>query len=59
MSSVKVLGVVPPQHQATLSAGALNFVATLHRAFNGKRKELLQARVARQKRIEQGELGFI
>lgn len=34
---------------------ALAFVATLHRQFNGRRKELLAAREARQGRIDAGE----
>ena len=54
--SIQVLGSVPPQHQQTLSPQALNFVATLQRAFNGRRKELLKARIVRQQKIEQGSL---
>ena len=56
MSSIQVLGIVPPQHQQTLSKEALKFIATLHRAFNPRRKELLKARVQRQLKIEQGTL---
>ena len=54
--SIQVLGVVPPQHQQILSPAALKFVATLHRTFNSRRKELLKARVARQLKIEQGSV---
>jgi malate synthase len=53
---VKVLGAIPPQHQETISPGALKFIVTLHRVFNQRRKTLLAARVTRQKRIEQGEV---
>ncbi|KAJ3323803.1 Malate synthase, glyoxysomal [Boothiomyces sp. JEL0866] len=58
MSSVgiKVLAPVPPQHQDTLSAAALKFLATLNRTFNQRRKDLLALRVKRQERIEKGEV---
>ncbi|KAJ3255551.1 Malate synthase, glyoxysomal [Boothiomyces macroporosus] len=58
MSSVgiKVLAPVPPQHQDTLSAPALKFLATLNRTFNQRRKDLLAVRVKRQERIEKGEV---
>ena len=38
-----------------LSDDALNFVATLHRAFEPRRRELLAAREARQVRLDAGE----
>ena len=34
----------------------LEFVAKLHRAFEGRRQELLKARVERQARIDAGEM---
>jgi malate synthase len=54
--TIQVLGHVPPQHQDIVSPQALQFLATLQRAFNQRRKDLLQKRVQRQKRIEQGEI---
>ncbi|MEJ2434086.1 MAG: malate synthase A [Pseudolabrys sp.] len=39
-----------------LSAGALAFLADLHRRFDGRRRDLLAARAARQKRFDAGEL---
>lgn len=50
---------VPVSSEASskiLTPEAISFLATLHRAFNGRRKELLQARIDRQKRIDGGEL---
>ncbi|KAI8892053.1 malate synthase [Globomyces pollinis-pini] len=55
-AGIKVLGAVPPQHADILSPAALNFIGTLNRCFNARRKQLLEARVLRQKRLEQGEL---
>ncbi|KAI8914291.1 malate synthase [Gorgonomyces haynaldii] len=53
---VSVLAPVPPQHQEILSFEALKFIATLQRAFNGRRKDLLQNRVKRQQALEKGHL---
>lgn len=39
-----------------LTSEALDFVAGLHRTFNGHRQELLAARVERQARFDAGEL---
>jgi malate synthase len=39
-----------------LTAGALDFLAMLHREFNGRRLELLDRRRARQRRLDEGEL---
>src|ERR1700683_396637 len=41
--------------QAILSPEALEFLAALHAEFGGRVGELLQARVARKRRIEAGE----
>jgi malate synthase len=56
MNQVKILAPIAPQHQDTLSPGALKFLVTLHRAFNQRRIALVKAREARQKRIENGEM---
>ncbi|KAJ3172754.1 hypothetical protein HDU87_007842 [Geranomyces variabilis] len=52
---VSVLGPVKPQYADILSVPAQEFIATLHRAFNGRRKELLQKRVQREKEIDAGK----
>jgi malate synthase len=44
------------KYEAVLTPEALDFVATLQREFNPTRLELLAARVARQLRIDAGEL---
>jgi malate synthase len=47
---------IPDNARKIFTPEALGFLATLHRTFNGRRKELLTARVERQKRIDNGEL---
>lgn len=47
---------IPSHAEKIFTKDAIAFVASLHRAFNGRRKELLQARKARQARIDAGEL---
>ena len=44
-----------PGFDRILTPEALKFVAGLHRKFDGRRKELLAARVERQKRLDAGE----
>jgi hypothetical protein len=52
---VRILGPVDGSEQARiLSVEAQAFVATLHRCFNTRRKELLQKRVTRQYEIDAG-----
>lgn len=53
---VQILGSVDPLAAEILTVDAQRFVATLHRCFNGKRKELLHRRVTRQYEIDAGEL---
>lgn len=53
---VKFIAPVPPHCADIFSVEAQAFVATLHRAFNGRRKELLQARDLRQKQLDDGIL---
>ncbi len=45
-----------PRFDEILTPDALTFVAKLHRAFEPRRQELLKARVARQARIDAGEM---
>src|SRR5579863_1336370 len=45
-----------PRFDEILTTDALAFVARLHRAFKPRRQELLKARIARQARIDAGEM---
>ncbi|MDR3388186.1 MAG: malate synthase A [Rudaea sp.] len=55
-SGVEIAAPLHPRFEEILSHDALALVAILHRAFNGRRKELLQARIARQARIDAGQM---
>ena len=57
---LQISGPVHPQQSEVLTPEALEFLATLHRHFNGRRKDLLSARNERQKRLDVGEKpGFL
>lgn len=59
-SGVQVLGALSPEASEVLSPPALAFVADLHRRFDGRRLELLRARIARQESFDAGVLpGFL
>lgn len=53
---VQVLGAFKPEYAEILTTDALKFIAGLHRRFNGRRKELLALREARQKDLDAGKL---
>jgi malate synthase len=53
---VQITADVSPEMAEILTPDALALVATLHRAFESRRRELLEARVARAKRLDAGEL---
>ncbi|HXY68852.1 MAG TPA: malate synthase A [Gemmatimonadales bacterium] len=53
---LEIRGPVAAEHAAILDAGALGFIAGLARAFDGRRRELLAARRARQEEIRQGRM---
>jgi malate synthase len=55
-AGVVVRGPLEPRFAEILTPDALTFVAELHRKFDGRRVQLLQARTARQARISAGEL---
>ncbi len=55
-AGVVVRGALEPRFSEILTLEALAFVAALHRKFNARRVELLQARSARQARLSAGEL---
>jgi malate synthase len=54
-ASVEFLAPVTTAYAEMLTPEAVAFVAGLQRSFNGRRKELLKARVARQGRLDAGE----
>src|SRR4029453_16770473 len=57
---VEVLGPPEPRFDEILTDEALAFVAGLQREFGGRRAELLEARAARQARLDEGERpGFL
>mgnify|MGYP001806931657 CR=1 FL=1 len=51
---VAILGPVTAEQASILSPEAQLFVATLHRTFNPRRKELLKRRDERQKDLDAG-----
>ena len=57
--ALEILGPATPRSHEVLTREALDFVAALHREFDGRRRELLHARVTRQAAIEDGAMpGF-
>src|SRR5215213_7585799 len=56
ITDIDVRGEVLPEWDAVLSDEALGFVATLHKEFDGRRRELLAGREARKLRLDAGEL---
>ncbi len=50
-----VIGTPSPEQDAVLTPAALIFLSKLHRKFNPRRLQLLQARAERQSRLEKGE----
>lgn len=55
-NDVAIRAEVTPEYEKILSGEALSFLVKLHRQFNGRRQELLQARQRRQERIDGGEM---
>ncbi|HET6690173.1 MAG TPA: malate synthase A [Miltoncostaeaceae bacterium] len=53
---VQITADVSPEMAEILTPDALALVATLHREFESRRRELLEARVARAERLDAGEL---
>ncbi len=54
-SGVEIRAVAGPRFGDILSPPALAFLADLHRRFDARRRELLEARAERQKRFDAGE----
>ena len=53
---IEIKGQPQPGQERVLTPEAIEFLAGLHREFNGERKRLLAARVERQERIDAGEM---
>ena len=53
---ITITGAMAPGFERILTDDALGFIAGLHRQFNARRKDLLAARVERQKRWDAGAL---
>ncbi len=56
LQGVTISGGRTPDYDAVLTPAALAFLAKLHRVFDTRRRQLLQQRVARQARLDAGEL---
>jgi len=56
ISAIEIKAAVSPEYNEILTSEALEFVYQLHKNFNARRKELLQNRIERQRRIDAGEL---
>jgi len=56
VGGVKIGGEMGPRFDEILTPAALQFLAELHRKFEGTRKQLLARRVDRQHRFDAGEL---
>jgi malate synthase len=60
LPGVKIIAHISESYAEILTPEAVAFVVDLHRTFNGRRKELLDARHQRQKRLDAGEKpGFL
>lgn len=55
-AGVEIHAAIKPEYRRILTPDALALVARLHRAFNGRRRDLLNARAERQARIDAGEM---
>jgi malate synthase len=56
VAGAEIAAAAAPRQNEVLTPEAIEFVAELERRFGARRRELLQARVERQQRIDQGEL---
>ena len=56
VDGVVIKGAMKPGYERILTQEALEFVVALERKFGARRKELLAARAARQKKFDAGEL---
>jgi len=56
LQNIEIKGEITPEFAEILTPEALNFVATLVRAFSDRREELLQRRAQRQAEIDAGKM---
>jgi malate synthase len=56
LESIHITGAITPEFAEILTPEAVNFVATLARAFTKRRETLLQRRVQRQAEIDAGKM---
>ena len=56
LENIEFTGEITPEFAEILTPEAMNFVATLVRAFSGRREELLQRRAQRQAEIDAGKM---
>ena len=56
LKSIEIKGEITPEFAEILTPEAIDFVATLVRAFSDRREELLQRRVQRQAEIDAGKM---
>lgn len=56
IEGVQIRGTIPDNARHILTKDAVAFLATLHRTFNARRKELLAKRIVRQQEIDGGKL---
>src|SRR5215467_8919195 len=56
LKDIEIIGEVTPEYAEILTPEALNFVATLIRAFSNRREELWQRRARRQAEIDAGKM---
>ena len=54
-AGMEITGAIKPGYETVLTPDALALVAKLSRAFEPRRQELLAARVARARRLDEGE----
>lgn len=60
LESLQITGAINPAVEQVLTPEAKAFLTKLHKKFNGRRKELLNAREERQKELEEGKMpGFL
>src|SRR5882672_5840718 len=55
-AGVRVIAPIADPHTSILAAEALEFLATLHREFNPRRRDLLAQRKRRQQALDRGEM---
>ncbi|MDN0081499.1 malate synthase A [Crenobacter sp. SG2305] len=55
-AGIEIEGSITPEFAEILTPEAMEFISKLHRKFEPRRRELLQARITRQKALDSGKL---